>query len=122
MPAIGLGDEHMVTTLCARSAKMANQYADSAGLTRQKRPLCGAYFRISRQGHSPQAIARMLNADRIPGPNGKPWRETAIRGHATRRTGILRNSLYVGQLIWNKQTYVRDPSSGKRVGTGQSGA
>ena len=29
--------------------------------------------------------------------------------------GILRNDLYVGRLVWNKQTYVRDPSTGKRL-------
>ncbi len=66
-------------------------------------------------GKSPRAIARNLNADGIPGPSGKPWRDTTIRGHATRRTGILRNDLYVGRLVWNKQTYVRDPNTGKRV-------
>jgi hypothetical protein len=43
------------------------------------------------------------------------WRDTTIRGHATRRTGILRNDLYSGRLGWNKQTYVRDPSTDKRL-------
>ena len=49
-------------------------------------------------GKSPRAIARDLNCDNIKGPSGKPWRDTTIRGHATRRTGILRNDLYVGSL------------------------
>ena len=66
-------------------------------------------------GHSPRAIARRLNADGIPGPNGKHWRDTTIRGHATRGTGILRNEPYIGRLVWNKQTYVRNPQTGKRV-------
>jgi hypothetical protein len=66
-------------------------------------------------GKSPRSIARGLNADAIRGPNGKPWRDTTIRGHATRRTGILRNDLYAGRLLWNKQTYVRDPSTGRRL-------
>lgn len=48
-------------------------------------------------------------------PSGKGWRDTTIRGHATRRTGILRNDLYAGRLVWNKQTYLRNPETGKRV-------
>ena len=56
-----------------------------------------------------------MNTEAIPGPNGKQWRDTTIRGHATRRTGILRNALYIGQRVWNKQHYVRDPETQKRV-------
>ena len=67
------------------------------------------------QGQSPRAVARALNAAGIVGPNGKAWRDTTIRGHATRRTGILRNDLYAGKLVWNKQTYVRNPDTGRRV-------
>ena len=66
-------------------------------------------------GHSPRAIAKTLNADGIPGPRNRPWRDTTIRGHHTRRTGILRNDLYVGKLIWNKQKYIKDPKTGKRL-------
>ena len=72
-------------------------------------------FREFAAGNAPRAIARALNADGNRGPSGRPWRDTTIRGHATRRTGILRNDLYMGRLVWNKQTYVRDPASGKRV-------
>ena len=32
-----------------------------------------------------------------------------------RRTGILHNELYIGRLVWNKQRYVKDPSTGKRL-------
>jgi site-specific DNA recombinase len=66
-------------------------------------------------GNSPKAIARRLNAEKIPGPFGKVWRDTTIRGHHDRRTGILRNDLYAGQLIWNKQHYVKEPRTGKRL-------
>lgn len=72
-------------------------------------------FQEFAAGRSPRAIAKTLNADGIAGPTGKPWRDTTIRGHATRRTGVLRNDLYVGRLVWNKQTYIRDPETGKRV-------
>ena len=32
-----------------------------------------------------------------------------------RRTGILHNELYIGRLVWNKQRYVKEPSTGKRL-------
>jgi site-specific DNA recombinase len=66
-------------------------------------------------GASPRAIAKRLNAEGVRGPRGNAWRDTTIRGHATRRTGILRNDLYDGRLVWNKQTYVKDPDTGRRL-------
>jgi hypothetical protein len=38
-----------------------------------------------------------------------------LGGHALRRTGILRNELYVGRLLWNRQRYVKDPTTGRRL-------
>ena len=29
--------------------------------------------------------------------------------------GLLQNELYVGKLVWNKQRYVKDPTSGRRL-------
>ena len=72
-------------------------------------------FRMFADGHSPIAIAKALNADVIPGPEGRAWRDTTIRGHAARATGILRNELYAGRLIWNRMHFIKDPSTGKRV-------
>ncbi|UWQ78701.1 recombinase family protein [Leisingera sp. S132] len=66
-------------------------------------------------GHSPKAIARRLNNEAIPGPRGKLWRDTAIRGHRARGTGLLNNELYIGRLVWNRLRYVKDPQTGKRV-------
>ena len=56
-----------------------------------------------------------MNEDGIPGPRGAMWRDTAIRGHRGRGTGILNNELYIGRLIWNRLRYVKDPKTGKRV-------
>ncbi|MBN9530344.1 MAG: recombinase family protein [Alphaproteobacteria bacterium] len=72
-------------------------------------------FREFSTGRSPSAIARKLNAEGVPGPNGKQWLDTTIRGHHERRTGILRNDLYQGKLVWNKLNYVKDPDTGKRI-------
>jgi site-specific DNA recombinase len=72
-------------------------------------------FQMFAGGASPIAIAKALNADKIPGPEGRHWRDTTIRGHALRGTGILRNEIYAGRLIWNRMRFVRDPATGKRV-------
>jgi site-specific DNA recombinase len=66
-------------------------------------------------GQSPRAIARRLNDARIPGPRGMLWRDTAIRGHQQRGTGLLNNELYIGKLVWNRLRYVKDPETGRRV-------
>jgi site-specific DNA recombinase len=66
-------------------------------------------------GRSPRAIAAGLNAEDIAGPRGRPWRDTTIRGHALRGTGILHNELYIGRLVWNRQRYVKDPHTGRRL-------
>lgn len=72
-------------------------------------------FKMFAGGQSPRAIASILNAEGVPGPRGRAWSDTTIRGHATRGTGLLHNDLYDGRLIWNRQRYVKDPSTGKRL-------
>ena len=73
-----------------------------------------AIFRDYAAGLSPRGIAKKFNQKRIPGPSGRLWRDTTIRGHFTRGTGILNNELYVGRLVWNRLTYLKDPKSGQR--------
>jgi site-specific DNA recombinase len=66
-------------------------------------------------GHSPRAIAKRLNAEGVPGPGGRPWGDTTIRGQSERGTGVLNNSVYAARLEWNRCSYVKDPRTGKRV-------
>ncbi len=66
-------------------------------------------------GIAPEKIAKDLNREGIPGPGGRPWSNTTIRGQSRRGTGILNNSLYMGLLEWNRCSYVKDPATGKRV-------
>jgi site-specific DNA recombinase len=73
-----------------------------------------AIFRDYAAGRSPRGIAKKLNKKGVPGPSGRSWRDTAIRGHFGRGTGILNNELYVGRLVWNRLTYLKDPTSGRR--------
>jgi hypothetical protein len=72
-------------------------------------------FREFADGVSPRTIAHNLNSEGIPGPNGKPWNDTTIRGNVKRGTGIVNNDLYVGRLIWNRLRYIKDPSTGRRI-------
>ena len=82
--------------------------AAAAGIVRR-------IFQEYAAGKTPENIARDLNADGVPGPGGRRWSNTTIRGQSRRGTGILNNSLYVGRLEWNRCSYVKDPSTGKRV-------
>lgn len=72
-------------------------------------------FREFASGKSPKAIAVDLNREGIPGPLGRAWGDSSIRGHRTRGTGILNNELYAGVLVWNRLRFIKDPRTGKRV-------
>ena len=72
-------------------------------------------FRDFANGVSPQAIALRLNAEGVPGPCGRLWSATTIRGHQKRGTGLINNELYISRLIWNRQRYVKNPTTGRRV-------
>lgn len=67
------------------------------------------------ENKSPKAIAAQLNEEGIPCPSGKSWGQSTINGNRKRGTGILNNELYIGRLIWNRQRFIKDPATGKRV-------
>lgn len=50
-----------------------------------------------------------------PRPDGRPWLDTTIRGQKERGTGILNNELYAGELVWNRCSYVKNPSTVRRL-------
>ncbi|MCZ4263015.1 recombinase family protein [Limimaricola sp. G21655-S1] len=66
-------------------------------------------------GHPPRKIVAALNAEGIPGPRGGAWNASTVNGSRQRRNGILNNELYLGRLIWNRQHFVKDPETGKRI-------
>ena len=75
------------------------------------RRIFGAYA----NGMSARAIASQLNAEGIPAPRGGAWNASTINGNRLRRDGILWNELYIGRLIYNRQRFVKDPETGRRV-------
>ena len=66
-------------------------------------------------GKSPRQIAHELNAEGVPGPRGKGWGPSTIHGNVKRGNGLLNNELYIGKLVWNRQRFLKDPETGKRV-------
>ncbi len=66
-------------------------------------------------GDGPIAIAKRLNAEGVPSPRGGAWIDGALRGHAKAGTGLLRNRLYIGELVWNRRRWLKDPATGQRV-------
>ncbi len=74
-------------------------------------------------GKSPRRIAHHLNDEKIPfSRNNRPWSDTTIRGSVTRGLGILNNELYRGRLVWNRQRFIKDPTTGKRLSRVNPGA
>jgi DNA invertase Pin-like site-specific DNA recombinase len=71
-------------------------------------------FREYVSGVSPRQIAKRLNEEGIAGPRGGGWTASMLLGNETRGLGLLRNALYSGVLVWNRQTFIRDPHTGKR--------
>ncbi len=39
---------------------------------------------------------------------------STIYGNWRRGNGILNNELYIGRLVWNRQRFIKDPTTGKR--------
>ena len=75
-------------------------------------------FRIFEEYHggkSPKMICRDLNAEGISAPRGKLWAPSALIGFEARGTGILRNPIYKGVIVWNKVRMVKEPGTGKRL-------
>lgn len=72
-------------------------------------------FREFVAGQSARAIAIALNADGIPSPRGGKWTDSTIRGDAKRGNGILKNRLYVGELIVNRTSKLSNPATRRSV-------
>ena len=61
------------------------------------------------------AIVRDLNHESEPGPSGGTWNVSALIGSPKRRNGLLNNELYRGTIVYNRQRFLKDPATGKRV-------
>ncbi len=68
-------------------------------------------FREYAAGESARAIAERLSAEGVPGPRGGLWKSSTILGGQRRADGMLRNRLYVGELVHNRTSKVVEPVS-----------
>ena len=84
-------------------------------ITEHEAEIVRRIFKEFAAGDAPRTIAKRLNVEGVAGPQGAPWIDTAIRGHLKRGTGLVNNELYIGRLVWNRQRYLKDPSTGRRV-------
>jgi DNA invertase Pin-like site-specific DNA recombinase len=75
--------------------------------------VCEIFARYAA-GEAPRRIAFDLNARRIPAPRGGAWSASTLNGNRSRGTGVLNNEMYIGRLVWNRLSYVKDPETGKR--------
>jgi site-specific DNA recombinase len=66
-------------------------------------------------GKGPLAIVRDLNREKVPGPTGGVWNASTLLGSPKRRNGLLNNELYRGTIVYNRQRFIKDPETGKRV-------
>ncbi|WP_443019343.1 recombinase family protein [Sphingomonas sp. 22R3R2A-7] len=76
-------------------------------------------------GISPGSIVRRLTEEGVPPPrsgrrdratssNPPAWTPNTLTGNAERGTGILNNQLHVGRRAYARQTYRKNPDTGKR--------
>jgi site-specific DNA recombinase len=72
-------------------------------------------FKEYIEGRNVRDIAGRLNKDKVAPPNGLRWNASTIQGSAQRGNGILQNEIYIGQIVWNKVSMVKDPTTGKRL-------
>lgn len=74
-------------------------------------------FERFRDGASTRAIANELNAKRVPSP-GASWNRTQRRGDGrwmqSAIYNMLRNRIYVGEVVWNRRQSRKKVRSGKR--------
>jgi site-specific DNA recombinase len=56
-----------------------------------------------------------LNKDHLAGPFGKAWGPSTIHGNPKRSNGVLHNRAHKGELVWNRQRFIKYPETGRRV-------
>ena len=102
--------------------RMIRRLKEDGSVTTGEREIDSKQAAIIRQifsdyaeGKPPRRIAAALNEQAVPGPRGGHWNASTINGSRQRRNGILNNELYIGRIVYNRQHFVKDPDTGKRV-------
>ena len=72
-------------------------------------------FNEAAAGRETRKIAAGLNRDGIPSPRGKKWAAATILGDRPRGSGLLRQPLYIGRVIFGRWRTHHHPVTGRRV-------
>jgi site-specific DNA recombinase len=75
-------------------------------------------FERFANGESMKSIVRDLNVRKVPSP-GSTWQRSSRRKDGcwliSTLNPLLQNERYVGRVVWNRSTWVKDPDSGRRI-------
>jgi DNA invertase Pin-like site-specific DNA recombinase len=82
--------------------------ADEAAIVRR-------IFEEFAAGRSAMAISQGLNIDGVLPPRRGFWRAGTLLGNAALGTGILRNRLYIGELVYGRTIGVQSPATRKQI-------
>jgi site-specific DNA recombinase len=66
-------------------------------------------------GRSPLEIVGDLNREGVAAPRGGAWGASTINGSTRRQNGIIGSQLYIGNIVYNRQRFVKDPATGRRT-------
>jgi site-specific DNA recombinase len=66
-------------------------------------------------GMSPRLSAQRLNGDGVPGPRNGQWTASTINGDRRIGDGILHQSLYRGEQVFNRRHFRKNPETGRRA-------
>ncbi len=69
-------------------------------------------YRLYLEGMSPRQIVVLLSREGVSGPRNRPWTDAVVRGREG--SGILRNDIYCGRLIYGRTRSRRHPGTGIR--------
>lgn len=115
--------EGRATAGIAYGYRVVRQYDDKGEPVRGLRAIDEARAAVVRRiyadyiaGRSPRQIAIALNREGVPGPRGGKWNTSSISGHRQRRRGILNNEIYAGRLQWGRETFRKNPETGRKIG------
>ena len=66
-------------------------------------------------GKSPRQIVQGFIDEGIPSPSGAHWNYQGIVGGSETGRGLIHNRLYIGELVRNRFTNVKNPDTGRRI-------
>ena len=72
-------------------------------------------FKEYADGKGSMAIVVDLNKEGVAGPRGGKWSASCMLGSPKRLNGLLNNELYKGTIVYNRQRFMKDPTTGTRV-------